>query len=447
MVRWSDGYVTDVPYLRVFQRETTPAWLSTTAMLLGFHAPEVSRPFRYADLGCGNGLTCAIVAAAHPQAEVWGFDFNPTHIVIARRMAESAGLDNLRFVETSFADLARRPDDDLPRFDFIVSHGVLSWISPENQKLVYSIMSQRLQPGGLAYLGYNAMAGWSSMLPIRDLMRLMGEGGGKRSDTAIAEILRFIGRLKAGGARYFDGHPTVQHRLDHLQDADARYLAHEFLTDNWGPLAFADVADAMAEAKCSYVGSATLTDNIDAVSVPPGVAPILAETQDVRLRETLRDLAAATSLRRDIFCRGPLQLASAEQVRLAGSLAFISLGAPAQAEITFTLPAGEVTGRPEVYGPLLEALAKGPVTVGEAQKLGGSGERSLIETIQAFIMLVAGGHAAPWPTPPPRARRGGPAARSTWRSARRIRRATIFPGSRLHPSAARSPATGSKPWS
>ena len=67
---------------------------------------------------------------------------------------------------------------------------------------------------------------------------------------------------------------------------------------------FADVAGEMLEAKCRYIGSGTLAENIDAVSVPANVVPLLAEARDPVLRETLRDLGCAQSFRRDVYRKG-----------------------------------------------------------------------------------------------------------------------------------------------
>ena len=114
MAHWDDGYVTDVAYTSNFYREITPSWLGMTSLLLGHRPPDLARSFRYADLGCGNGFTALAIAATCPHAEVWGFDFNPAHIEFASSLANRAGLTNVHFVETSFADLAALPDSALP---------------------------------------------------------------------------------------------------------------------------------------------------------------------------------------------------------------------------------------------------------------------------------------------------------------------------------------------
>ena len=106
MARWDHGYVTDVAYTTNAYQETTPSWLAACSVLLGYRPTDLAAPFRYADLGCGNGLSALIVAATNPHAEVWGFDFNPTHIENARDMAARAKLTNVHFEDISFEALA-----------------------------------------------------------------------------------------------------------------------------------------------------------------------------------------------------------------------------------------------------------------------------------------------------------------------------------------------------
>jgi 2-polyprenyl-3-methyl-5-hydroxy-6-metoxy-1,4-benzoquinol methylase len=60
----------------------------------------------YCDLGCGQGFTANLVAAASPRAEVFAADFNPTHIASARDLASAAGAAH-QFREAAFEELLR----------------------------------------------------------------------------------------------------------------------------------------------------------------------------------------------------------------------------------------------------------------------------------------------------------------------------------------------------
>ncbi|HEY8290135.1 MAG TPA: class I SAM-dependent methyltransferase, partial [Acetobacteraceae bacterium] len=367
MALWDDGYVSDVDYTRHFYRETTPVWLATAALLLGQRAPDLTRPFRYADLGCAHGFTAVTVAATCPHAEVWGFDFNPSHIESARDLAARAGVTNVRFVETSFADLAAQPHADLPAFDFVVAHGVLSWISPENQHRLTEVIGQRLRPGGLAYLSYNVDTGWSGMAPLRTLMRMLTASGSDRTDQLVPAVLDYVDRLRAAGALFFPANPALESRLKSMREQDARYIAHEYLNQDWHPLMFADVSRAMADAKCAFIGSATLSENIDAVSVPPGVMPLLAEAGNRTMRETLRDFGANQVFRRDIYRRGVQTIPMAEQHARLDELRLAWTGQKAEGDVTIATPLGSLTGRPELYRPLLALMEAGPVSIRDAR--------------------------------------------------------------------------------
>ena len=392
MASWDDGYVTDIVYTSNFYRECTPVWLTTACLLLGHRAPDLTKPFRYADLGCGHGFTALTVAATCPQAEVWGFDFNPAHIDSARSLAARAGLTNAHFVETSFADLARA---DLPDFDFIVSHGVLSWISPANQAHLIGVIGRRLRPGGLAYLSYNVTTGWTGMVPLRALMHQLSAASPERTDLAVPGILDYLDRLKAGGAAFFPAHPALETRMAEIRKQDARYIAHEFLNQDWHPMMFADVAREMAGAKCGYLGSASLSENIDAVSVPAGVVPLLNEARDPVLRETLRDFGAAQGFRRDIYRRGVQAMPLAEHTALVETLALSWTGLVAGDQVSIPTSLGPVTGRPEIYRPLLAMVETGPVSVRQIRATQTFAQRPLLELLQAVALLISGGYAHP----------------------------------------------------
>src|SRR5262249_45052466 len=161
------------------------------------------------------------------------------------------------------AELATLPATALPDFDLVVSHGVLSWISPQNRLQLIAVIGKRLKPGGVVYLSYNVTTGWSAMVPVRSLMHRLTMASPERTDIAVPGVLDYVDRLKQAGALFFQANPGLENRLADLRKLDARYIAHEYLNQDWHPLMFADVADEMLETKCRFIGSATLAENID----------------------------------------------------------------------------------------------------------------------------------------------------------------------------------------
>src|SRR5690349_20735264 len=125
---WADGYVVDIDYTDGYYRELAPATLRFVSLLAGVQAADTAGDFDYCELGCGNGRSVVLHAAAEPGGRFFGIDFNPTHIHNARNLARDAGTGNATFLEKSFAELLA---SDLPEMDFITMHGVHSWVNAE----------------------------------------------------------------------------------------------------------------------------------------------------------------------------------------------------------------------------------------------------------------------------------------------------------------------------
>jgi hypothetical protein len=184
-------------------------------------------------------------------------------------------------------------------------------------------------------------------------------------------------------------------RLEELAKHSPRYLAHEYLNQDWHPVMFSDVATAMKEVKCGYLGSATLAENIDPVSVPQGLAPLMAEFNDPIIRETLRDFGCNQGFRRDLYRRGVQPLSVAEHTHLLDQLSFAWTGTAAADPISINTPLGQVQGKAEIYQPLMAMLEAGPVSVRAARETPPFAGRPLQELLQALTLITSGGYAHP----------------------------------------------------
>ena len=156
------GYVTDVPYVWTFIPDLAPAWLDHVALVSGFAPPSRDQNFAWCDLGCGQGLTAAILAATHPAGRFCGIDFMATHIENARRLAAESGIENVEF---HAADFAAAIETDFGGFDYIVAHGIYSWVDEQTRSALRRFIDRHLRPGGLAYVSYYALPGRAADLP------------------------------------------------------------------------------------------------------------------------------------------------------------------------------------------------------------------------------------------------------------------------------------------
>ncbi|MBW7902513.1 MAG: methyltransferase regulatory domain-containing protein [Rhodocyclaceae bacterium] len=351
-----DGYHAGLAYPALFHRELTPAWLAATVTALGHRAPGLAAPYAWCELGCGPGLTTLIAAAANPGGRFYGVDFDPAAIAHAGALAEEAGIGNAHFQRRSFAALAEADAAALPPLDFIVLHGVLSWISADNRRAVMRIVERWLKPGGIACLGYMAQPGSAPMMAMQRVLRRSAEVAG--AAKGLASGFALLRGLRDGGAGQFAVVPELGAQLDQAARHSAGYLAHEFLGEHWEPLHVADMLAAAGQAGCSFVGSATPLENIDAVSLPGGTQAAIGAIADTALRETAKDIARNQTLRRDIHQRGARPLTAAEHRDALLVQRFAALpGAPAGGALRFETRIGPVDGPAEMFAPLLERLA------------------------------------------------------------------------------------------
>ncbi len=214
----------------------------------------------------------------------------------------------------------------------------------------------------------------------------------------IPRALGFITELTRGDAAFFAHNPLVAARLEYLAKENPHYLAHELLHATWEPMAFDAVARDMGEVKCGFIGSATLLENIDALSVPPNMAATLAQTGDVRLREVLRDLGASRTFRRDLYRRGADKPLAGELTALLDEIVLTDLGAPDNGEIIISTGGGSSrTLDGQVYAPLRERLRAGPLAVGELRR--SLGDLSLAKEVVSVLCATEAAHPMPSPEP------------------------------------------------
>ena len=208
------------------------------------------------------------------------------------------------------------------------------------------------------------------------------------------------GRSSRAGAEYFRANPLAKVRLEHFADYDARYLTHEYFNANWASFYHADVARALGAAKLVYAGSAEYIHNFAQFVLKPEIAAIIAEVGDRVLAETLKDYALNQVFRKDVFTRGaPAADAAAREARL-GSTRFALARPRSLCRLQRATPLGEVTLQESAYGPVLDALARGPLTFDELARAPESQHLDRTRLRQGVFAMAAFGNV--WPALPAR---------------------------------------------
>ncbi len=182
---WTAGYNNSVAYTTGFYQEQSPTYLNACLVMQRVAPPSIEK-FTYCE-ACGFGqrsLTSLILAATHPDGDFYACDFNPLHVIAASSIRDEAQLPNLTLLENSFGELAQGAIE-LPMFDYITMHGIISWISDETRAQIMRFLTRYLKPGGVVQVSYNAMPGLAQVLPLQRLLMRGAAGRRRRVDEGL----------------------------------------------------------------------------------------------------------------------------------------------------------------------------------------------------------------------------------------------------------------------
>lgn len=387
------GYLADIEYTGEFYDHLAPAWLAYIAAINGFQAPQLDRRFTWCELGCGKGISALMLATLYPAGEFHACDLNPAHVDYGQRLQETAGLGNLQFHAAGFGDMI---DADIPDFDFIVLHGVYSWVPEPARAEIRTFLRRKLKPGGLAMVSYNAMPGWAHLQPVRQVMQSFAAAApGNSADKARAAFAS-IDRLAREGAGYFAANPAAVAHLREIAAQDIRYVAHEYLTPHGDPFHFCEMAQAMQVAGLDYAGEMTPENNYLPLMASRRFHDLLEQAPTRTDLETQRDFIINTRFRRDLYaalsCQdGPATASGLE----AMTFCLVDLPERLSLEVKRGPLSFDLRGQARAIAAVHDLLAQGPATgAGIHAEIG---NQTFEETGFLIQQLVVSRHLAPCP--------------------------------------------------
>ena len=387
-----DGYVADMEYVHNFCHDLGPSALNFVLTMQGMDPISLNSAFAHCDVGCGQGISTNIFAACHPDGEFHAIDFNNAHILGARELARKAKLENVTFWQAKFDEMGSL---DLPEFDFITLHGVYSWISAENRKHIVDFIRCKLKVGGVVYVSYNCLPGWSAVAPIRHLLISCSDMTSNFLEEQINASVEFVGRLKSMNIEYFNKNAFASSFFDDLSGRSRNYLAHEYFNEHWTQFYHSDVVKDFALANMTYIGSARFIDNFDFLRFSVEEQQLLKGIDNSILKETVKDFAVNQQFRKDVFIKGHKQHFQAAQQALVLRCRF-ALVVPIESEtITLNFSRVELHLAPELYNPVLYALNQQQQSLEELLLMPAISGVGSEKTYQVLMVLLSAGYIMP----------------------------------------------------
>jgi methyltransferase-like protein/SAM-dependent methyltransferase len=258
----NQGIEWNIHYDSICSLFTHPKQLAAVAIQNG-HTPVDMAHARILELGCATGGNLTPIAASLPSSECIGIDPFVEQIDTARRRANNAQITNVKYLPLGVSDL----DQIEGKFDYIIAHGLYSWIPEQYQKDTLQLCREKLSPQGIAYISYNTYPGWHQSKMLRHLLKWQNKNRSKRQVLKVDDdleqirearsLINVFGRYSQPSIRNFYAKKSKE--MERLPDW---YIVHEYLLEHNYPFYFEEFIDHLSEYGLTQMSDCTSNVNL-----------------------------------------------------------------------------------------------------------------------------------------------------------------------------------------
>lgn len=288
----------DVPYESNPFSQTHPQRLAAMARLFGLSPAPVEK-CRVLELGCASGGNIIPVAFNLPESEFVGVDLAMGQVKMGRETIEALGIDNMRMEHASILDV----DKSWGEFDYIIAHGVFSWVPQKVREKILDIALENLSENGVAYISYNVYPGWHMRGMIRHMMlyhTAQFEDQTKKVQQARA-LVDFLSNSVPKENNYFG--LLLNSEMDIIKKSQDYYLFHDHLEVINTPMYFHEFAEMAAKRDLAYLGESDFSTMLTS-----GFSKKVADTlkrisKNIIQTEQYMDFVRNRFFRQTLLCR------------------------------------------------------------------------------------------------------------------------------------------------
>jgi methyltransferase-like protein len=319
---------------------------------------------RVLELGCGDGGNLVPMALGLPNATFVGVDAAPGVIARGAELIEALGLRNATLHAQAIEDF----EPPAESFDYVIAHGVYSWVGPAVRDRLLAICRHALADQGIAYVSYNALPGGRVRQALRDMLRFHTAEVAEPSERVAQgrALLRF---LLEGWPAEHDLAAVMRRQAEGVLDRGDASLLHDDLAEVNEPVYFYELVAHAERHRLQYLAEADFFEMQTGVLSDP-VAETLRGVEDPIRREQYLDFLKGRMFRQTLLCRAEHELDRTPRPeiveRLAVSTPARPRGAPdAEGAVTFEGPTGSTlaTDHPLVRAALERVADAWPAAV------------------------------------------------------------------------------------
>ena len=289
-----------VPYPNWTHRDTHPRQLEAIATLFGMHPASITES-RILEIGCAAGWNLIPMADDLPGSEFVGLDSSTSQIGAARALAEDAGLENVRLEHADILDV----DASWGHFDYIICHGIYSWVPEPVREKILEICKNNLAADGVAQVSYNVYPGWHFRSMIRDMMLYHASGNAdpRVQITQARAVLDFLAENCPQDGTYAT---ILKDELESISEGPDAQLFHEYLERVNHPVYFHQFAAQAQAVGLQYLGDVQFSRML-AKFLPKKAHDALADLPIIQ-QEQYMDFLRNRAFRRTLLCHADVAL-------------------------------------------------------------------------------------------------------------------------------------------
>ncbi|WP_172200962.1 class I SAM-dependent methyltransferase [Campylobacter sp. RM16188] len=259
----------NLPYFSSAFAECSPLRMEAVASFLSF-APPSSKSAKVLEIGCSYGGNLFPFAIANPDAKVVGIDLSEVQINKAKELAKQMRVDNIKFIQKDICELSDEDVKEFGEFDYIICHGVYSWVPDVVKDAILKSIKRLLSKNGIAYVSYNVYPGWKIKDIIRDFLifgtkelkdesEIVKANKAKELLTVFKEYMKFCSQ--DGVKADFTNARLLLEHIQGIEDSKSdSYIVHEYLEIFNNPIYFKDFAKNLDDNKLAYLTDVNLDD-------------------------------------------------------------------------------------------------------------------------------------------------------------------------------------------
>lgn len=307
----SEALYDENPYVSLPFPQTRPELIRALInRKYGAVAPAIDKA-RVLEIGCSHGFVLLPLAEQYPDAHFVGVDISKKHIDYGKKIAELAGYKNVDLRHMSISDF---PKDE--KYDYIISHGVYSWVPENVRNDILRVMHDNLTPNGLVYLSANMYPGWDMKNVVKEFMLFHAHGMElsqevvSRSLAALKVVSDAMQKEYGKGNNYYVDMFAAE--AGAIQDKKAYYLLHEHFSQINEPKLLHQLVAEFAEHNLHFITDIKGMRDRISVNLSPQTTELMDSIQDNVKREQYLDFIGRSTFSSMILCRSDTKMFAPE---------------------------------------------------------------------------------------------------------------------------------------